>query len=208
MNDVSEGKSTGEIAGNTTKNIAGNVAMNALLEIGGALFNRLKGTAGDAAQNALKQAGNDVQDVQSAAPCCNASRKSEMKLNLLCKIRTVCLHSLPIDAAIDTGYNDINNIGVVTNEAVPERNQYDGTRSEGILQGSSDGTPQSCQRLAVGAESGKYLPANRVLVAEHLNQRPSVYNDSTRSITEQASAETKKAHTGAASIGGSSLHGL
>ena len=78
---MSEGKSTGEIAGNTTKNIAGNVAMNALLEIGGALFNRLKGTAGDVAQNALKQAGNDVQDVQSAAPCCNASRKSEMKLN-------------------------------------------------------------------------------------------------------------------------------
>lgn len=115
-----------------------------------------------------------------------------MKLNLLCKIRTVCLHSLPIDAVIDTGYNDINNIGVVTNEAVPERNQYDGTRSEGILQGSSDGTPQSGQRLAVGAESGEYLPANRVLVAEHLNQRPSVYNDSTRSIAEQASAETKK----------------
>lgn len=71
MNDVSEGKSIGEIAGNTAKNIAGNVAMNALPEIGGALFNRLKGTAGDAAQNALKQAGNDVQDVQSAAPARN-----------------------------------------------------------------------------------------------------------------------------------------
>ena len=103
---------------------------------------------------------------------------------------------------------EIGDEAKLTNEAVQGRNQYDGTRSEGILQGSSDGTPQSGQRLAVGAESGEYLPANRVLVAEHLNQRPSVYNDSTRSIAEQASAETKKAHTGAASIGGSSLHGL
>ena len=82
VNDVSEGKSVGEIAGNTAKNIAGNVAMNALPEIGGALFNRLKGTAGDAAQDALKQADdaapyilkqadNAVQDVQSAAPARN-----------------------------------------------------------------------------------------------------------------------------------------
>lgn len=46
VNDVSEGKSAGEIAGNTAKNIVGNVAMNALPEIGGALFNRLKGTQG------------------------------------------------------------------------------------------------------------------------------------------------------------------
>lgn len=96
--------------------------------------------------------------------------------------------SLPIDAATDTGYNDINNIGGVTNEAVQGRSQYDGTGSEGILQGSSDGTPQSGQRLAVGAESGEYLPADRVLVAEHLNQRPSVYDDSTRAIAEQAGA--------------------
>lgn len=130
-----------------------------------------------------------------------------MKLNLLCKIRTVCLHSLPIDAAIDTGYNDINNIGVVTNEAVQGRNQYDGARSEGILQGSSDGTPQSGQRLAVGAESGEYLPANRVLVAEHLNQRPSVYNDSTRSIAEQASAETKKPTQVQPPLGGAACMG-
>lgn len=71
VNDVSEGKSAGEIAGNTAKNIAANVAMNAVPEFGGALFNRLKGTAGDAAQDALKQAGNDVQDVQSAAPARN-----------------------------------------------------------------------------------------------------------------------------------------
>lgn len=71
VSDVSDGKSAGEIAGNTAKNIAGNVAMNAVPEIGGALFNRLKGTAGDAAQDALKQAGNDVQDVQSAAPARN-----------------------------------------------------------------------------------------------------------------------------------------
>ena len=71
VNDVSEGKSAGEIAGNTAKNIAGNVAMNALPEIGGALFNRLKGTAGDAAQDALKQADDAAQDVQSAAPARN-----------------------------------------------------------------------------------------------------------------------------------------
>lgn len=96
--------------------------------------------------------------------------------------------SLPIDAATDTGYNDINNIGGVTNEAVQGRSQYDGAGSEGILQGSSDGTPQSGQRLAVGTESGEYLPADRVLVAEHLNQRPSVYDDSTRAIAEQAGA--------------------
>lgn len=82
VNDVSEGKSAGEIAGNTAKNIASNVTMNALPEIGGALFNRLKGTAGDAAQDALKQADdaapyilkqadNAVQDAQSAAPARN-----------------------------------------------------------------------------------------------------------------------------------------
>lgn len=243
VNDVSDGKSAGEIAGNTGKNIAGNVAMNALPEIGGALFNRLKGTARDAAQDALKQADNAVQDVQSAAPARNivqpeangttglATQIQQMNepvaenrsaLNTLDELRgQVNLNgaqekeaeqlrravlqrqqeigdeaklalqnteSLPIDAATDTGYNDINNIGGVTNEAVQGRNQYDGTRSEGILQGSSDGTPQSGQRLAVGAESGEYLPANRVLVAEHLNQRPSVYSDSTRAIAEQAGA--------------------
>lgn len=71
VNDVSEGKSAGEIAGNTAKNIAGNVAMNALPEIGGTLFNRLKGTAVDAAQDALKQADNAVQDVQSVASARN-----------------------------------------------------------------------------------------------------------------------------------------
>ena len=38
----------------------------------------------------------------------------------------------------------------------------------------------------MGAASGKYLPANRVLVAEHLNQRPSVYDDRIRAIAEQA----------------------
>lgn len=240
---VDDALTPGKIAGNTAKNIAENVAMNALPEIGGALFNRLKGTAGDAAQDALKQADDAVQDVQSAAPARNivqpeangttglAAQIQQMNtpdaanrsaLNTLDKLRgQVNLNgaqekeaeqlrravlqrqqeigdeaklalqnsdSLPIDAASDTGYNDINNIGGVTNEAVQGRNQYDGTRSEGILQGSGDGTPQSGQRLAVGAESGEYLPPNRVLVAEHLNQRPSVYNDSTRAIAEQAGA--------------------
>ena len=240
---VDDALTPGKIAGNTAKNIAGNVAMNALPEIGGALFNRLKGTAGDAAQDALKQADNAVQDVQSVAPARNivqpeangttglAAQIQQMNtpdatnrsaLNTLDELRgQVNLNgaqekeaeqlrravlqrqqeigdeaklalqntdSLPIDTATDTGYNNINNIGGVTNEAVQGRNQYDGTRSEGILQGSSDGTPQSGQRLAVGAESGEYLPANRVLVAERLNQRPSVYNDSTRAIAEQAGA--------------------
>lgn len=240
---VDDALTPGKIAGNTAKNIAGNVAMNALPEIGGALFNRLKGTAGDAAQDALKQADNAVQNVQSAAPARNivppeatgttglaaqiqqmntpdAANRSALdtldelrgQVNLNgaqekeaeqlrravlqrqqeigdeAKLALQNLDSLPIDAATDTGYNNINNIGGVTNEAVQGRNQYDGTRSGGILQGSSDGTPQSGQRLAVGVESGEYLPANRVLVAEHLNQRPSVYNDSTRAIAEQAGA--------------------
>lgn len=240
---VDDAMTPGKIAGNTAKNIAENVAMNALPEIGGAVFNRLKGAAGDAAQDALKQADDAVQDVQSAAPARNivqpeatgttglaaqiqqmntpdAANRSALdtldelrgQVNLngaqekeAEQLRRAVLQrqqeigdeaklalqnsdSLPIDAATDTRYNDINNIGGVTNEAVQGRNQYDGTRSEGILQGSSDGTPQSGQRLAVGAESGEYLPANRVLVAEHLNQRPSVYNDSTRAIAEQAGA--------------------
>lgn len=68
---VDDALTPGKIAGNTAKNIAGNVAMNALPEIGGALFNRLKGTAGDAAQDALKQADDAVQDVQSTAPARN-----------------------------------------------------------------------------------------------------------------------------------------
>lgn len=68
---VDDALTPGKIAGNTAKNIAENVAMNALPEIGGALFNRLKGTAGDAAQDALKQADNAVQDVQNATPARN-----------------------------------------------------------------------------------------------------------------------------------------
>lgn len=76
---VDDALTPGKIAGNTAKNIAWNVAMNALPEFGGALFNRLKGTEGDAAQDALKQADdaaqdalkqadNAVQDAQNAAP--------------------------------------------------------------------------------------------------------------------------------------------
>nr|DAE46919.1 MAG TPA: hypothetical protein [Ackermannviridae sp.] len=241
--DVSEGKSAGEVAGNIAKNIVGNVAMNALPEIGGAVFNRIKGAAGDAAQDALKQADSAAQEVPQTAPARNIVQPdangttgltaqiqrmntpdaaNRSALNTLDELRgQVNLNgaqekeaeqlrravlqrqqeigdeaklalqnsgNMPIDAATDTGYNNINNIGGVTNEAVQGRSQYDGARSDGILQGSSDGTPQSGQRLAVGAESGEYLPANRVLVAEHLSQRPSVYNDSTRAIAEQASA--------------------
>lgn len=241
--DVSEGKSAGEVAGNTAKNIVGNVAMNALPEIGGAVFNKIKGAAGDAAQDALKQADNAVQDVQNVAPARNivqpdangttglAAQIQQMNapvaenrsaLNTLDELRgQVNLNgaqekeaeqlrravlqrqqeigdeakralqnsdSLPIDAAADTGYNDVNSFRGVTNEAVQGRSQYDGTGSEGILRGSSSGTAQPETGLAVGAASGEYLPANRVLVAEHLNQRPSVYDDSTRAIAEQAGA--------------------
>lgn len=241
--DVSEGKSAGTVAGNTAKNIAGNVAMNALPEIGGAVFNRLKGAAGDAAQDALKQADNAVQDVQNVAPARNIVQpeangttglaaqiqqvnapvaENRSALNTLDELRgQVDLNgaqekeveqlrravlqrqqeigdeakralqnsdSLPIDAAADIGYNGINSFRGVTNEAVQGRSQYDGTGSEGILRGGSSGTTQPETGLAVGAASGEYLPANRVLVAEHLNQRPSVYDDSTRAIAEQAGA--------------------
>ena len=241
--DVSEGKSAGEVAGNAAKNLAGNVAMNALPEIGGAVFNKIKGAAGDAAQDALKQADSAVQDVPQTAPVRNivqpdangttglAAQIQQMNapvaenrsaLNTLDELRSkVNLNgaqekeakqlrravlqrqqeigdeakralqnsdSLPIDAAADTGYNDVNSFRGVTNEAVQGRIQYDGTGSEGILRGGSSGTAQPETGFAVGAASGEYLPANRVLVAEHLNQRPSIYDDRTRAIAEQAGA--------------------
>lgn len=243
VSDVSEGKSAGEVAGNAAKNLAGNVAMNALPEIGGAVFNKIKGAAGDAAQDALKQADSAVQDVQNVAPARNivqpdangttglAAQIQQMNapvaenrsvLNTLDELRSqVNLNgaqekeaeqlrravmqrqqeigdeakralqnsdNLPIDAAANTGYNNVNSFRGVTNEAVQGRIQYDGTGSEGILRGGSSGTTQPETGLAVGAASGEYLPANRVLVAEHLNQRPSVYDDSTRAIAEQAGA--------------------
>ncbi len=241
--DVSEGKSAGEVAGNAAKNLAENVAMNALPEIGGAVFNKIKGAAGDAAQDALKQADSAAQEVPQTAPARNivqpdangttglAAQIQQMNapvaenrsaLNTLDELRSqVDLNgaqekeaeqlrravmqrqqeigdeakralqnsdSLPIDAAGDTGYNGVNSFRGVTNEAVQGRSQYDGTGSEGILRGGSSGTTQPETGLAVGAASGEYLPANRVLVAEHLNQRPSVYDDSTRAIAEQAGA--------------------
>lgn len=240
---VDDAMTPGKIAGNTAKNIAGNVAMNALPEIGGAVFNKIKGAAGDAAQDALKQTDSAVQDVPQTAPVRNivqpdangttglAAQIQQMNapvaenrsaLNTLDELRgQVNLNgaqekeveqlrravlqrqqeigdeakralqnsdSLPIDAAADTGYNGVNSFRGVTNEAVQGRSQYDGTGSEGILRGSSSGTAQPETGLAVGAASGEYLPANRVLVAEHLNQRPSVYDDSTRAIAEQAGA--------------------
>ncbi len=58
---VDDALTPGKIAGNTAKNIAGNVAMNALPEIGGAVMNWAKGKAGDAAQDALKQADDATQ---------------------------------------------------------------------------------------------------------------------------------------------------
>lgn len=215
VSDVSEGKSAGEVAGNAAKNLAENVAMNALPEIGGAVFNKIKGAAGDAAQDALKQADNSVQDVQNVAPARNivqpdangttgvAAQIQQMNAPIAenravlqrqqeigDEAKTAMQNSgnMPIDFATGTGYNDIKNNGGVTNEAVQGRSQYDGTGSEGILRGSSSGTAQPETGLAVGAASGEYLPANRVLVAEHLNQRPSVYDDSTRAIAEQAGA--------------------
>ena len=215
VSDVSEGKSAGEVAGNAAKNLAENVAMNALPEIGGAVFNKIKGAAGDAAQDALKQADNSVQDVQNVAPARNivqpdangttgvAAQIQQMNAPIAenravlqrqqeigDEAKTAMQNSgnMPIDFATGTGYNDIKNNGGVTNEAVQGRSQYDGTGSEGILRGGSSGTTQPETGLAVGAASGEYLPENRVLVAEHLNQRPSVYDDSTRAIAEQAGA--------------------
>ncbi len=46
VSDVSEGKSAGEVANNAAKNIVGNVAMNALPEIGGAALSWAKGKFG------------------------------------------------------------------------------------------------------------------------------------------------------------------
>ena len=65
--DVSEGKSAGEVAGNAAKNLVGNVAMNALPEIGGAVFNRIKGAAGDAAQDAAQAAAQAAKTQETPA---------------------------------------------------------------------------------------------------------------------------------------------
>lgn len=65
--DVSEGKSAGEVAGNAAKNLVGNVAMNALPEIGGAVFNRIKGAAGDAAQDAAQAAAQATKTQETPA---------------------------------------------------------------------------------------------------------------------------------------------
>lgn len=114
---VDDALTPGKIAGSTAKNIAWNVAMNALPEIGGALFNRLKGTAGDAAQDALKQADNAVQDVQSAAPARNivqpeangttglAAQIQQMNTPDAAKLALQNTDSLPIDAKGQAGYN-------------------------------------------------------------------------------------------------------
>lgn len=67
VNDVSEGKSAGEVAGNAAKNLVGNVAMNALPEIGGAVFNRIKGAAGDAAQDAAQAAAQATKTQETPA---------------------------------------------------------------------------------------------------------------------------------------------
>lgn len=169
VSDVSEGKSAGEVAGNTAKNIAGNVAMNALPEIGGAAFNWLNGAQEKEAEQLRRAVLQRQQEIGDEAK--RALQNSD---------------SLSIDAAADTGYNGVNSFRGVTNEAVQGRSQYDGTGSEGILRGGNSETTQPETGLAVGAASGEYLPANRVLVAEHLNQRPSVYDDSARAIAEQA----------------------
>ena len=126
VNDVSEGKSAGEIAGNTAKNIAENVAMNALPEIGGALFNRLKGTAGDAAQDALKQADaanrsalNTLDELRGQVNLNGAQEKEAEQLRRAVLQRqqeigdeaNLALQntdSLPIDAQRAAGYNEVN----------------------------------------------------------------------------------------------------
>ena len=95
---VDDALTPGKIAGNTAKNIAGNVAMNALPEIGGAVFNRLKGAAGDAAQDALKQA-DDAEQLRRAV------LQRQQEIGDEAKLALQNTDSLPIDAQGQAGYN-------------------------------------------------------------------------------------------------------
>lgn len=157
VSDVSEGKSAGEIAGNTAKNIVGNVAMNALPEIGGALFNRLKGTAGDAAQDALKQADDAVPDVQSAAPARNIVQpEANGTTGLAAQIQQMNTPDAANRSALNTPdelRGQVNLNGVQEKEAeqlrraVLQRQQEIGDESKLALQ-NTDSLPIDAQRTA------------------------------------------------------------
>lgn len=154
---VDDALTPGKIAGNTAKNIAGNVAMNALPEIGGALFNRLKGTAGDAAQDALKQADNAVQDVQSAAPARNIVQpEANGTTGLAAQIQRMNAPDAANRSALDTldelrGQVNLN--GAQEKEAeqlrrvVLQRQQEIGDEAKLALQ-NTDSLPIDAQRAA------------------------------------------------------------
>lgn len=181
---VDDALTPGKIAGNTAKNIAGNVAMNALPEIGGALFNRLKGKAGDAAQDALKQAGNDVQGVQSAAPARNIVQpEANGTTGLAAQIQQMNTPDAANRSALDTldelrGQGNLNGAQEKEAEqlrrAVLQRRQEIGDEAKLALQ-NTDSLPIDAQGQAgyngakagaVNENLGENIPANIRVDAE------------------------------------------
>lgn len=181
---VDDALTTGKIAGNTAKNIAGNVVMNALPEIGGALFNRLKGTAGDAAQDALKQADNAAQDVQSAAPARNIVQpEANGTTGLAAQIQQINTPDAANRSALDTldelrGQVNLNGAQEKEAEqlrrAVLQRQQEIGDEAKLALQ-NTDSLPIDAQGQAgyngakagvVNENLGENIPANIRVDAE------------------------------------------
>lgn len=181
---VDDALTPGKIAGNTAKNIAGNVAMNALPEIGGALFNRLKGTAGDVAQDALKQADNAVQDVQSAAPARNIVQpEANGTTGLAAQIQQMNTPDAANRSALDTldelrGQVNLNGAQEKEAEqlrrAVLQRQQEIGDEAKLALQ-NTDSLPIDAQGQAgyngakagaVNENLGENIPANIRIDAE------------------------------------------
>ena len=181
---VDDALTPGKIAGNTAKNIAGNVAMNALPEIGGALFNRLKGTAGDAAQDALKQADDAVQDVQSAAPARNiAQPEAAGTTGLAAQIQRMNTPDAANRSALDTldelrGQVNLNGAQEKEAEqlrrAVLQRQQEIGDEAKLALQ-NTDSLPidahgqagyNGAKAGAVNENLGENIPANIRVDAE------------------------------------------
>jgi hypothetical protein len=181
---VDDALTPSKIAGNTAKNIAGNVAMNALPEIGGALFNRLKGTVGDAAQDALKQADNAVQDVQSAAPARNIVQpEANGTTGLAAQIQQMNTPDAANRSALDTldelrGQVNLNGAQEKEAEqlrrAVLQRQQEIGDEAKLALQ-NTDSLPIDAQGQAgyngakagaVNENLGENIPANIRVDAE------------------------------------------
>lgn len=181
---VDDALTPGKIAGNTAKNIAGNVAMNALPEIGGAVLNRLKGTAGDAAQDALKQADNAVQDVQSTAPARNiVPPEANGTTGLAAQIQQMNTPDVANRSALDTldelrGQVNLNGAQEKEAEqlrrAVLQRQQEIGDEAKLALQ-NTDSLPIDAQGQAgyngakagaVNENLGENIPANIRVDAE------------------------------------------